>query len=302
MGITLYCGLSERSWNTIPVPESAGPFMAAANRLKPIAPGTSDVMLDSGAFGDNERLSFVGAMERQRAFEEYSGFVSAAWVAYDVLIDEKWDSAGNRHKKRWSETEADQAIVETIRANEFLALADIGQRQRVHPVQGVTAKQQRYCADAVIPIVNETGGILGLGGWCIIGWAPPTSNLRKSLEWTFWDSMWHIIPTAARAGIQHIHIFGVMVADILGGLLWLCDQHGIATVSTDSSGPQKRPAANGIWGYADWMCRCYFPPGPPRGFARIEHVGQVRQWLADFRRTQYYKCPPRPAAYQLRLF
>jgi len=259
-------------------------------------------MLDSGAFGDQDRLSFAGALERQRAFEDHSEFEAAALVAYDVLIDEKWDSAGRRHKKRWSELEAEQAIIETIKANEFLALADISQRQRVHPVQGVTATQQKYCADVVISIAHETGGILGLGGWCIIGWAPPTSDLRRSLEWTFWDSMWHIVPAAARAGIQHIHIFGVMVAEILGGLLWLCDEHGIEQLSTDSSGPSILPAARGIWGYADWAHKCYFPPGPQRGFARIEHVKQVRQWLAGFRNTRYYKCPSKLSAYQLRLF
>lgn len=302
MGIDLYCGLSERTWNTVPVPESAGPFMAAANRPKPIAPGDADVMLDSGAFGDNERLSFAGALERQQRFEQHSGFEAAAWVAYDLLIDEKWDSAGIRHKSRWSEEEAEHAITETIKANKFLALVDIGDRMRVHPVQGVTAKQQRYCANAVIPIAQDSAGILGLGGWCIIGWAPPGSNLRRSLEWTFWDSVWHIVPASARAGIQHIHIFGVVVAEILGGLLWICDEYGIATVSTDSSGPSTMPAARGMWGYADWRRRCYFPPGPQRGFARIQHVKQVRHWLEDFRHTRYYKCPPRPNTYQLRLF
>ena len=68
------------------MPDTAGPFMAAANRLKPIAPGASDVMLDSGAFGDNERLSFAGAMERQQAFEEYSNFVSSAWMFCQFLF------------------------------------------------------------------------------------------------------------------------------------------------------------------------------------------------------------------------
>jgi hypothetical protein len=268
--------------------------MAAPNRMKPIDPGNADVMLDSGAFGDQERLSFDGALERQFAFEEHSGFTSWALVAYD-------DSAGNRHKKRWSAGEAELAVEETIRANKFLALADIGQRHRVHPIQGVTADQQSQCADTVIPMVAY-GGILGLGGWCIIGWAPPGSNLRRSLEWTFWDSMWHIIPQAAIANIEHIHIFGVMVAQILGGLRWLCDQYDIPIVSTDSSGPAMKPAARGIWGYADWAKKCYFPPGPHRGYARIEHVRQTREWLRDFRKTRYYKCPPRPDSYQLRLF
>jgi hypothetical protein len=276
--------------------------MAAANNLgKPIEPGNADVIVDSGAFGDERRLSFSGALERQLAFEQQMGFTSYALVAYDQLIDEKWDGSGNRRKARWTENEALSAIEETIAANEFLALADTGERKRVHPIQGVTAKQQEYCADEVIPMIADDD-ILGLGGWCIIGWAPPTSNLRRSLEWTFWDSMWRIIPRAAAAGINHVHIFGVMVANVLGGLLWLCDEYGINLVSTDSSGPATRPASCGIWGYADWQKRCYFPPGPQRGAARIEHVRRVKEWLARFRDTQYYKCPPKPIRYQLRLF
>lgn len=301
--IDLYVGLSERAWNTVPVPEGSGPFMVSSGRFeKAVDPGNAEVFNDSGAFNDAERLSLAAALERQFAFEEKSGFVSKALVAYDLLIDEKWDSAGIRRKRRWSEQDAERAVQETIKANEFLAEADIGPRGRIHPIQGVTARQQRYCADAVIPIAQDTDGVLGLGGWCIIGWAPPMSDLRKSLEYTFWDSMWDIIPKAAGAGIAHIHIFGVMVAKILGGLLWLCDEHGIATVSTDSSGPSVQPASNGIWGYADWRQKCYFPPGPPRGLARIEHVRQVRNWLRGFRRTRYYKQPFRPDSYQLRLF
>jgi len=217
--IELYCGLSERTWNTVPVPDDVGPFMGAANSGKPIDPGGAPVMLDSGAFGDQHRLSFTSALERQFAFEDRNGFVSHALVAYDQLIDEKWDGNGNRHKARWSESEAERAVGETIAANEFLALADVGDRKRVHPLQGVTARQQAYCADAVIPMASSTDRILGLGGWCIIGWAPTVSDLRRSLEWTFWDAVWKVIPKAAEAGIEHVHIFGVMEPGTLGGLL-----------------------------------------------------------------------------------
>lgn len=300
MSIELFCGISERSWNTVAIPETAGPFMAAANSRKPIAAGASPVMVDSGAFGDKDRLSFSGALERQYAHEEANGYNSHSFVAYDLLIDEKWNSAGIRHKCRWHEDEAETAVSTTIAANEFLAMQSLGYRRRVHPLQGVTAAQQEYCADAVIPMVAN-GDILGLGGWCIIGWSPPGSDTRIGLEMAFWDSAWRVIPKAAAAGIQHVHIFGVMVAAILGGLRWLCDEHGIETVSTDSSGPQANPGSRGRWGYDDWVRDCYFPPGPERGFARIAHVDAVRQWLADFRSTRHYRQPPRPRGYQMRL-
>lgn len=300
--IELYTGLSERAWNTVPVPETAGPFMVSSGRPSDrVAPGCAPVMNDSGAFNDESRLSFAGALDRQLAFEATNSFTSSALVAYDWLIDEKWND-GRRRKVRWTEDEAEIAVQTTIHASEFLAGTDVGPRRRVCPIQGVTARQQTYCAEAVIPITQQVGGILGLGGWCIVGWAPYHSDMRRALECVFWDSMWSIIPRAAQCGIQHIHIFGVMVPALLGGLRWIADQFGIATISTDSSGPSTRPAKNGLWGYGDWLSKCWFPPGPERGMARIEHVRQVRTWLARMRKTQYYREPPRPTHYQMRLF
>lgn len=138
-----------------------------------------------------------------------------------------------------------------------------------------------------------TGDVLGMGGWCIIGWYPPKSDKRKEINSTFWRSAWQIVATAAAHGIRRIHIFGVMVAPILGGLLWLCDEFGIESLSTDSSGPSVRPAQRKVWGYADWARPCDIPPGAARGLARIQHVGEVKAWLANFRDTQYYQCPPK---------
>jgi hypothetical protein len=299
--IELFCGIGETTWNTIPVPEAAGPFLVAANCEKPVAVGNAVAMVDSGAFGDQNRLTFDAALARQYQREIDSNFTGHSFVAYDLLIDEKWNSAGIRHKCRWHEDEAETAVSETIAANEFLALQNLGPRRRVHPLQGVTAAQQEYCADAVIPMI-ACGDILGLGGWCIIGWSPPGSDTRMGLEAAFWDSAWRIIPKAGKAGIQHVHIFGVMVAAILGGLRWLCDEYGIEIVSTDSSGPQVNPAKYRRWGYDDWSEKCFFPPGPERGFARIAHVEAVRQWLTDFRSTRHYRQPPRPRGYQMRLF
>ena len=131
----------------------------------------------------------------------------------------------------------------------------------------------------------EPDDVLGLGGWCILG---------MQLRWIpeFWRTMWQIIPSAGQLGVQRVHIFGVMLAKALGGLLWLCDQYDIQ-LSTDSAGPSKRPAF-GQWGYADWRTKCNFPAGEERGVARARHVQEVRKWLAQFRHTQYYNKPPMP--------
>ncbi len=294
-GIRLYCGLAEISWCTIPVPNYCGPWMTAPNLKGRVSPKHNSVIVDSGAFGDKERLSFAGALERQYDHEDKNKYTGSSFVAYDQLIDEKWDASGVRYKSRWSEDEAESAVTETIKANSFLSNVNLNGRRRVHPIQGVTAQQQKYCAEAVIPMIKNTG-ILGLGGWCIIGNAPPSSKPRISLESTFWDSMWSIIPMAAQHNIQHIHIFGVMVAPILGGLLWLCDEYDIPLLSTDSSGPHKR-VAFGNWGYANWYKKIKkgtFASGRPLGEVRVAHVLMVKSWLQSFRETQYYKQPPKP--------
>lgn len=295
----LFLGLTERSWNGVDVPETAGPFMLAPNRRHPVNPGNAETVLDSGAFGDERRLSFAGALERQFAHEERNGYTAGALVAYDWLIDEVWLD-GRRHKRRWREHDAEKAVAETIAANRFLALADIGDRGRVHPIQGVTAEQQARCAEAVLPMIRP-GDTLGLGGWCIIGWYPPRTDARRNIEREFWRMAEQVIPMAAQHNVQRVHLFGVMVAGILGPLLWLCDQHEIE-LSTDSSGPQKRPSM-GQWGYAEWARKCSFPPGPERGRARVRHVAEVRAWLAGLRGTHHYK-PPVTAGrvVQMRLF
>lgn len=264
--------------------------MVAANVRRRVTPGNAEVMIDSGAFGDKDRLTYKDALDRQLEHEKWSSYCGSAIVSYDRLIDEKWTVEG-RKKQRWDEAEAWSAVKETIAAADFLASRNIGQRSRVLSIQGVTPKQQAYCADAVCPMLTE-GDILGMGGWCIIGWYPPKSDRRKEINRVFWDSAWHIVEAAAKNGVQRIHLFGVMVAPILGGLRWLCDEFGVGQLSTDSSGPSTRPAQRKVWGYADWARPCSFPEGEQRGRARIQHVAEVRNWLFDFRATQYYRCPP----------
>ena len=305
--IRLYCGVSETGWNTLPAAPGeytcVSPVYGRSKRRETRVrlPLDTKVLLDSGAFTDGPslRLDFDSALRRQmRHAKKYKYAEQVEWVvAYDQLIDEKWVD-GIRYKSRWQPDEAEDAITITIGACRHYAerkelIADsLGHAMSlVLPIQGVNAKQQSRCAATIVSLL-ESDDILGLGGWCILGmqqrWMPE-----------FWRSMWEIIPMVGRAGVQRVHIFGVMLAKALGGLLWLCGQYGIQ-LSTDSAGPSKRPAF-GDWGYADWRTKCNFPAGEERGLARAAHVQEVRKWLAQFRTTQYYKEPPRQGR-QLTLF
>lgn len=293
--IRLFCGVSETRWNTLrPDP---GPYACVSpvygrrdyRETSVWIPPCTTVLLDSGAFSDGpqRRLDFEAALSRQIAHAEKWGYKEQVeWsVAYDLLIDERW-MGGVRYKSRWAISEAWEAVDITVRACEYYAKNRHrlpGSGGLVLPVQGVDAVQQCYCAERVISFLDPDKDILGLGGWCILG-------KRPKLLPEFWRTMWALIPGAARRGVKRVHIFGVMLAKALGGLLWICDEYGIK-LSTDSSGPSCRPAF-GIWGYADWCKTCNFPPGPERGQARIRHVQMVREWLRKFRSTIYYKKPP----------
>lgn len=194
-------------------------------------------LLDSGAFSDapEERLDPGAAMERQFAWERSAlrwwKFPWTAWglVSYDLLIDEKW-TGRKRKKERWSVSEATRAVEVTVRAAEFLSACRsvLGARKLVLACQGVDAAQYAECVSGVLQFARR-GDVLGLGGWCILGrhttWIP-----------VFRQTMRKVLPMVEAAGLDHVHIFGVMHRPVLGGLLWLADRHGIA-VSTDSSGP-----------------------------------------------------------------
>lgn len=305
--IRLYCGVSETGWNTLPAAPGeytcASPVYGRSKRRETRVrlPPDTKVLLDSGAFTDGPglRLGFQAALRRQvEHAKKWKYAKQVEWiVAYDQLIDEKWID-GKRYKSRWLPHEAESAVNTTIDACRYyvlqrLAIASLFGHSvsLVLPVQGVNARQQFECAKTIMPLL-ASNDILGLGGWCILGmqqrWMPE-----------FWRTMWWIVPEAGRLGVQRVHIFGVMLASALGGLLWLSDQYGIQ-LSTDSAGPSKRPAF-GDWGYADWRTKCNFLAGEERGMARARHVQEVRKWLAQFRDTQYYKEPPRPGM-QLRLF
>lgn len=92
-------------------------------------------------------------------------------------------------------------------------------------------------------------------------------------------------------GVKSIHIWGVIYSHALGPLLYLCNQNGI-NLSTDSAGPQVRPAAFGTWGYAEWKDSKYkIHPVETRGQEREKHVIQTRKWLSEFEKTKWYKPP-----------
>lgn len=319
--ITFACGVSEAQWNHYP--PSPGPLACvspiygrstARQRVStPACPASTQVLQDSGAFSDStrRRLSFSDALRRQETHAARYGYADQiiARASYDLLIDEMWSEGETsgvlvRHKRRWTETAADEAVHETVQAARFLATHRTG-IPCVLSAQGVTPRQYLRCVQQIMALMQD-GDILGLGGWCVVGKYP------AQLLPVFRDTMRLVIPFAGQAGVRRIHLWGVVHAPALAALLWLADQHGI-TVSTDSMGPAVRPAL-GRWGYADWCDWTYrsapsLPPdreqeaprcavtgafGTPillprvRGLHRAEHVRHVRQWLTRFRDTPHY--------------
>lgn len=295
MAIDFYCSINEKVWNQHPVAPGplacVSPVMgsrAKKTRETPIfVPDRTVVIQDSGAFCDDpgDRLSYKGAMERQirhAAKYNYTHLIRAV-ASYDLLIDEKWES-GVRRKRRWSESEAERAVQETIDAAIYLHNHRYAIPYRtglILSAQGVTVNQYMECLEGVAPLY-EKGDAIGLGGWCIIG------IKRGKIMPTFERVIQRAIPYLASHRVNWIHIWGVLYAKALGKLLPLCDTYGMR-LSTDSSGPQRRPAF-GSWGYADWIDKEYKrPPTSTRGLERARHVQAVRDWLNGFRNTQYYE-------------
>lgn len=301
--IDLYVGVNETTWNHHPVDTGplacVSPVYGRSTRTKRenfvTVPKDTRVFEDSGAFcdGPGERLALKMALERQikhAAKHRYSHQLEAL-ASYDLLIDEKWID-GQRHKMRWSETEAQAAIVETIGAARYLDKNRHFLPSHIRLIlsaQGVTPQQYLDCVQRIAPFFRR-GDILGLGGWCILGKMP-------SLMSSFRETISLVVPFAAHF-TKRIHIWGVCYAPALGELLWICDQHGIK-LSTDSSGPQLRPAY-GEWGYMGWRDPNYArPPVETRGLERARHVRETRRWLATFRELEWYREPRIRKASQL---
>lgn len=289
-----YCGVSDAKWNRHPVRPGPlaciSPVYGSSERTarpsRATVPAGTQVLQDSGAFSDGpgQRLTLEQALARQIAHAERYGYASRVThrASYDVLIDEVWTD-GNRSKRRWSVRDADSAVRETVAAARYLA-EQPRETKLVLSAQGVDAAQYLECVQEVAPLL-ESGDVLGLGGWCIIG------KLPSVMMPVFRETIRRVIPWAGKQGIKQVHIWGVLYAPALGELLWLCDQHDIK-VSTDSAGPVVR-VAHGSWGYMGWTKLDYKRPEPEvRGLHMALHVQAVRCWLKSLRQTEYYREPP----------
>jgi len=292
--IRFYCGITEKVWNYFPVsPGKYGcvaPVFGSTEKTRQesrvYVPDDVSIIQDSGAFCDsiNNRLSYQQALDRQRYHAEKYNYVNKMThrVSYDLLIDEKWID-GKRTKQRWDTKDADYAVDETLRAAEFISNNRDG-TNLVLSAQGVTKEQYIRCTKEIMPMMDINKDIFGMGGWCIIG------RYKTAMIPMFDDILFDLIPMLGENKIKKVHIFGVVYAKALGHLLWMCDKYNIQ-LSTDSSGPQKRPAF-GQWGYAEWRDKSYVrPPTSIRGQERAKHVQAVIGWLSDFRNTKWYEPP-----------
>lgn len=306
--LIFYCGVSEMNWNHHPV--TPGPYACVSPKHDRtwatrettrvyIPPGTQ-IIQDSGAFSDGpeHRLTFETALERQITHAKKFGYTNQIThrASYDLLIDEKWQADGYRRKERWSESEAEAAVSETIAAAKFMAERR-GSVGAILSAQGVTPQQYARCTENIIPLIEPERDIFGLGGWCIIGLKP------KRMLPVFLETISHVIPMIGQAGIRRVHIWGCCYAAALGPLQWLCDQHNIA-VSTDSAGPVVHPSF-GQWGYDDWRDIHYRRPAILSsckeqkysecrgclGLDKIKHVALTHKWLERLRESRHYHAP-----------
>lgn len=236
-------------------------------------------LLDSGAFSDSpaDRLDPATALERQFRWESeaerwwHYPWRAEALVSYDLLIDEKWTGC-IRKKERWSVAEADRAVRVTVDAAAYL----VAQRERLTPrclvlaCQGVDAGQYAECVSGVLTHARP-GDWIGLGGWCILG-------VYRSWLPVFKQAMRRVLPLVASAGLNRVHIFGVLWPPALGPLLWLCDALGL-TLSTDSSGPVLQTT---------WKDRV-----KAGSYAETweENVAVHQQRLVGLRDTEHYREP-----------
>jgi hypothetical protein len=291
--IRLYCGVGEKMWNYEPVTPRGfaciSPVAGRSERTKkktPVrVPEGTQVIQDSGAFSDNwtSRLDFAGALARQEAHAKqykYEHMITHR-ATYDLLIDEVW-TEDNREKRRWNEEDAEAAVAETIAAAKWLNEHRNG-LNLVISAQGVTARQYLKCVEGVLPYIQD-GDYLGLGGWCVIG------RFRRQMLPIFRETLLCVIPFIASQSIRKVHIWGVIMPQALGELLWMCDQYGIE-VSTDSSGVCTQPIF-GQWGYGEWRDNSYTRPDVSiRGKERIRHLDTSIKWLSEFKQSRYFVEP-----------
>lgn len=257
-------------------------FTAAHSPYAGYAPAMA-YLLDSGAFSDpwQKRLTPETALERQRRWEARAAerwgtpHLPQAIVSYDLLIDEVWIN-GARHKRRWSVADAERAVVDTVAAAAYLASqrTHLEPRRIVLSCQGVDAGQYVECV-AEVSRLAQPGDWIGFGGWCILGrWQSWLPEFRRAMD--------RALPHVADAGVERVHIFGVLWEPALAALLWHADQHGLI-VSTDSTAPMLAPMR--------------FKRDPRKaGLRAPTWRGNVAWWLAhlaNLRSSRYYRPPMR---------
>jgi len=196
------------------------------------------VLGDSGAFSHSpeQRWTFDRHLFNLNAWEQkfaktqgWQEWYFSVAASYDLLIDEVWLD-GFRQKQRWSVIEADGAVDETVAAAQYFN----ANRNQLQPrtlllgCQGVNASQYKRCVERVLEVAKPEDWI-GFGGWCILG------HLQfKHYLFEFYKTLNECVELVARAGVKHVHLFGVRYEPAVAAMQWECDFHGI-TCSTDSS-------------------------------------------------------------------
>lgn len=150
-------------------------------------------------------------------------------ASYDLLIDEVWVE-GVRVKRRWSVSDANEAIDCTVEAARFLvANRDIlSPRILLLGCQGVNASQYKECVLRILEVATPQDWI-GLGGWCILG-----KEGFKHYLFEFYKVLNECLPLIAQRGVKHVHLFGVRYEPAVAPMQFVCDRLGLSC-STDNA-------------------------------------------------------------------
>jgi len=208
-----------------------------------------NIMIDSGAFqdvGNDSRLTFQEALDRQLKFEKrFNGYKAEAIVSYDRLVDEQLDLTKGQIKKRVSRKAANDYVMETIEAAEFLSKkrVKLGKRKLILSCQGISVSQYLKCIDNVLSLA-EKKDIIGFGGFCII-----SKNIKY--EQQYYNILKKAVPKIKETNLTKLHIFGVGMFRALVQTDIFTRMHGIET-SYDTSSPE----INATFG------KMFYPTGP----------------------------------------
>lgn len=208
-------------------------------------------IVDSGAFQDvksENRLTFMGALERQLGMIAKIGFDPEAIVSYDRLVDEQLRD-DKQIKERVSESVGWEYVDETINAAKFLS----DNRQRVNSklilsCQGTTIEQYDYCVEEVLKHADK-GDWIELGGFCII-------YQKKEYKEQYREIVKKVLPTISKK-CNRIHVFGMSIFKELHFTETIANKYNV-DVSYDTSSAEF----NGIMGrvfnpLTETICQVY---------------------------------------------